>query len=150
LHAEAPTQRPARRDDYARHSVVPTRWQDNDAYGHVNNVVYYSFFDTAITAWLISDAGIDPYGGDTIGLCVASECNYRAPFAFPDVVEAGLRVGRIGESSVRYELALFRAGDDEAAAEGSFVHVYVDSTHRRPTPLPALMRSALETLVVGR
>lgn len=137
-----------KREDYAHHSAIATRWEDNDAYGHVNNVVYYSFFDTAITEWLINSAGLDPYNGDVIGLCIASECNYHGSFTFPDKVEAGIRVGHVGRSSVRYEVGLFRQGQEAAAAEGHFVHVYVDRDDRKPIAIPARMRTALETLVV--
>jgi acyl-CoA thioester hydrolase len=141
---------PGTRADYAHHSVIPTRWDDNDAYGHVNNVVYYSFFDTAITEWLIEVAGMDPYAGSVIGLCVASECSYRGSFAFPDRVDAAVRVGHLGRSSVRYEVGLFKAGEVEPAAEGSFVHVYVNRDNRKPTEIPAGMRAALESLVMER
>jgi acyl-CoA thioester hydrolase len=136
------------RSDYAHYSVIPTRWEDNDAYGHVNNIVYYSFFDTAITEWLIDAAGLDPYAGDVIGLCIASACDYHGPFAFPDKVEAGIRVGHLGRSSVRYEVGLFKAGEDAPVAEGSFTHVYVDRGDRIPTKIPDGMRKALETLIL--
>ncbi|WP_345784808.1 thioesterase family protein [Roseisolibacter agri] len=119
---------------------------DNDVYGHVNNVVYYSFFDTAVNRWLIAQGVLDPGAGDTIGLVVETQCRYFRPLSFPDRVTAGLRVAHVGTSSVRYELALFRDDDVEAAAAGHFVHVYVDRVSRRPAPLPEDLRRALEAL----
>ena len=138
---------PVSRTDYAHVETIPTRWADNDVYGHVNNVEYYAFFDTVINAWLISEGGLDIHAGETIGLCAESHCEYRAAIAFPDVVEAGLRVGQLGRSSVRYEIGLFRAGQESAAAEGWFVHVFVDAATRRPTPLEGRLRGALERLL---
>ncbi|MBM3547851.1 MAG: acyl-CoA thioesterase [Alphaproteobacteria bacterium] len=120
---------------------------DNDVYGHVNNVVYYSYFDTVINAYLIDTGKLDIEKGPVIGLCVESQCRYFKPLAFPDTIDAGLRVGRLGSSSVRYEIGLFRQGDDEPAAAGHFVHVFVDRAGRRPTPIPEPMRSALARLV---
>ncbi|MFO1329393.1 MAG: thioesterase family protein, partial [Rubrivivax sp.] len=119
---------------------------DNDAYGHVNNVVYYSFFDTAVNRYLIDQGALDVEHGAVIGLVVETQCNYFAPLAFPQTVEAGLRVARIGGSSVRYEVGLFAAGQPESAAAGHFVHVYVDRATRRPTPLPAALTAALKPL----
>lgn len=104
------------RSDYAHVEAIPTRWADNDVYGHVNNAEYYAFFDTAINAWLIRDGGLDIHAGDVIGLCAESHCTYHAAISFPDVVEAALRVGQLGRRSVRYEIALFRAGDEDAIA----------------------------------
>ena len=127
--------------------TIPTRWIDNDVYGHVNNVVYYAYFDTVINRWLIDEGGLDIHAGPVIGLCVESQCRYLAPAAFPDVLEACLRVAHLGRSSVRYELAIFRAGDAAPGAVGSFVHVFVDRTSRRPAPLPPGVRGALERLV---
>ncbi len=138
------------RSHYAHVHRVPTRWADNDVYGHVNNVEYYSFFDTAINAWLIDEGGLDIHGGEVIGLCAESHCEYRAAISFPDVVEAALRVGRLGPRSVRYEIALFRDGDDPAIAVGWFVHVFVERETRRPTEIPAALRRALERLVVDQ
>jgi acyl-CoA thioester hydrolase len=126
---------------------IQTRWKDNDVYGHVNNVEYYSYFDTAINAWLIREGGLDIERGEVIGLCVESHCEYRAALTFPETIEVGLRVGKLGRSSVRYELGIFRTGDDEPAAEGHFVHVFVDRENRRPIPIPAGIRAALERLV---
>ncbi|OGB91374.1 MAG: 4-hydroxybenzoyl-CoA thioesterase [Burkholderiales bacterium RIFCSPLOWO2_12_FULL_67_210] len=124
-----------------------TRWSDNDIYGHVNNVVYYSWFDTAVNAWLIERGALDIHGGGVIGLVVETQCNYFAPLAFPQAVEAGLRVAHLGSSSVRYEVGLFAQGSDDAAACGHFIHVYVDRETRRPVPLPAALKSALESIL---
>jgi acyl-CoA thioester hydrolase len=134
------------REDYRHLEAIPTRWADNDVYGHVNNVEYYAFFDTVINAWLIKEGGLDIHAGEAIGLCAESHCQYRAAVAFPDVVEAGLRVGHLGRSSVRYEIGLFRQGDAPAIATGWFVHVFVDRAERRPTEIPPGLRAALERL----
>ena len=129
---------------------IPTRWMDNDVYGHVNNVVYYSYFDTVINQFLITEGGLDIHAGSVIGLCVESHCAYAAALAFPETVRAGLRVGKLGSSSVRYEIGLFgEASADEPAAEGWFVHVFVDRETRRPAAIPDGIRSALDRLVVG-
>ena len=133
---------------YPHRFAIQTRWKDNDVYGHVNNVEYYSYFDTAINAWLIREGGLDIENGEIIGLCVESHCEFRAALTFPEVIEVGLRVGRLGKSSVRYELAIFREGGDEVTAEGHFVHVFVDRENRRPTPIPPRLREALERLQV--
>jgi acyl-CoA thioester hydrolase len=126
--------------------AISTRWDDNDVYGHVNNVRYFAFFDTAINAWLIEEGGLDIEHGDVIGVCAESHCAYTAAIAFPDAVEVGLRAGHIGSSSVRYELAVFKAGEAEPAATGWFVHVFVDRATRRPVPFPPRLRAALERL----
>lgn len=139
---------PGRRADYARFHPVGTRWMDNDQYGHVNNAVYYAYFDTAVNAFLIERGVLDPQGGPLIGLVVESGCRYHAPLSFPERVTAGLRAGHVGRSSVRYELGLFREDEDAAAAEGHFVHVYVDRATRRPVELPEAWRAALATLNV--
>ena len=131
---------------YPHFLTIPTRWMDNDIYGHVNNVVYYSYFDTVINAYLIGPGGLDIHGGTVVGVCAESSCRYRAGFAFPEPVEAGLRVGRLGRSSVRYEIGLFKAGEDEAAAEGHFVHVFVDREAMTPVPIPTAIRKALERI----
>ncbi|RCX11997.1 acyl-CoA thioester hydrolase [Extensimonas vulgaris] len=120
---------------------------DNDVYGHVNNVVYYSWFDTAVNAYLIEQGVLDIERSATIGLVVETQCNYFAPLAFPQTVEAGLRVARLGGSSVRYEVGLFAEGAPQTAAAGHFVHVYVDRTTRRPVPLPEPLRAALQPLL---
>jgi acyl-CoA thioester hydrolase len=135
--------------DYPHRRAIPTRWKDNDVYGHVNNVEYYSYFDTVINAWLVAEGGLDIHGGDVIGLCVESHCEFHAPLAFPDTVEAALRVGHLGRSSVRYEIGLFREGEGEPAATGWFVHVFVDRETRRAVAIPPAMRLALERLVVA-
>ncbi|MDQ3378189.1 MAG: acyl-CoA thioesterase [Actinomycetota bacterium] len=137
------------RADYPHLLEIPTRWNDNDAYGHVNNVEYYAFFDTVINAWLISTGGLDIHHGEAIGLCAESHCEFRSAFVFPETVEACLRVGYLGRSSVRYEIALFRRGAEEAGAAGWFVHVFVDRESRRSVQIPARLRSALERLVVA-
>ena len=131
---------------YPHRFAIQTRWKDNDVYGHVNNVEYYSFFDTVINAWLINEGGLDIERGEIIGLCVESHCEYRAALTFPETIEVGLRVGRLGKSSVRYELAIFREGDEEAAADGHFVHVFVDRVSMRPTPIPPGIRVAFERI----
>jgi acyl-CoA thioester hydrolase len=137
---ELPSETRAR---YRYFVAVPTRWMDNDVYGHVNNVVYYAFFDTVINRYLIAEGGLDIARGAAIGLCVESRCRYRKPIAFPDDVDAGLRVAKVGRSSVTYEVGIFARGEDLAAAEGSFVHVFVDRETRRSTPIPEPLRSAL-------
>jgi acyl-CoA thioester hydrolase len=136
-------------DDYGHVLHIPTRWNDNDVYGHVNNVHYYAFFDTVINTFLIEAGGLDIHTGPTIGLCVESHCTFKAALAFPETVRAGLRVGKLGSSSVRYEIGLFPADRDDVAAEGWFVHVFVDRETRRPEPIPAPVRAALTTLEVA-
>jgi acyl-CoA thioester hydrolase len=126
--------------------AIPTRWHDNDVYGHVNNVDYYAFFDTVINRWLITEGGLDIHSGEVIGLCAESHCRFDAPIAFPDVVEAGLRVGRLSRRSVTYEIGLFREGSEEQLAEGWFVHVFVDRETRTPHEIPPPIRAALERL----
>ena len=133
--------------DYPHVMDVPTRWADNDIYGHVNNVEYYAFFDTVINAWLIAEGGLDIHTGAVIGLCAESHCRYHAAVAFPDVVEAALRVGHLGNRSVRYEIGLFAESATEPAATGWFVHVFVDRESRRPVDLPPRLRAALEALL---
>ncbi len=134
---------PPRRDEYRHFLSIPTRWMDNDVYGHVNNVVYYSYFDTVVNRYLIEAGVLDFRDGAVIGLVVETTCRYFQPLAFPEVIDAGLRVSRLGRSSVRYEIAIFRRGENEAAASGHFVHVYVDRASRRPVPLPGDLRAAL-------
>ena len=136
----------AAREEYATVLQIPTRWADNDIYGHVNNVEYFAFFDTVINHWLIHEGGLDIHVGGIIGVCAESHCTYQAALAFPDVVDAALRVGHLGRSSVRYELALFRSGDAQPAATGWFVHVFVDRGSRRPALMPPQLRDALERL----
>ena len=136
------------RSDYRAHRIIPTRWMDNDAYGHVNNVVYYSWFDTVVNAWLIEAGLLDIHHGNPIGLVVETGCRYHRPVAFPEAVEAGIRITKLGNSSVRWEVGLFTAGHDDPAAEGHFVHVYVDRETRRPAVLPQAWHNRLLPLVV--
>ncbi len=145
--SDAKTEAPATRDAYPHFIVVPTRWMDNDIYGHVNNVVYYAYFDTVINRYLIAEGGLDIAGGPVIGIAAESHCRYRRAVAFPADLDAGLRVGKLGRSSVRYEIGIFAPGEDEAAAEGWFVHVFVDRVTRRPAELPERLRAALARLV---
>ena len=127
---------------------IPTRWMDNDVYGHVNNVVYYSYFDTVINTYLIAHGGLDIHApAGQIGLCVESHCRYAAPLSFPAIVQAGLRVETLGRSSVRYGIGLFDTDCDTAAAEGWFVHVFVDRATRRPEPIGGALRAALGKLM---
>ncbi len=134
------------RDAYRAFRTIPTRWMDNDAYGHVNNVVYYSWFDTAVNALLVEWGLLDIQAGRTIGLVVETGCRYHRSVAFPESVEAGVRIGRFGTSSLRWEVGLFTAGHEAPAAEGFFIHVYVDRDTRRPVPLPADWRERLAAL----
>jgi acyl-CoA thioester hydrolase len=127
---------------------IDTRWMDNDVYGHVNNVVYYSWFDSAVNAHLIEQGALDIHHGETIGLVVETQCNYFAPLSFPQLIEAGIRVTRIGASSVRYEVGLFAQGEEMCAARGHFVHVYVNKLNRRPVEaLPLNLKTVLEKLL---
>jgi acyl-CoA thioester hydrolase len=137
------------RADYPHFLAIPTRWHDNDVYGHVNNVDYYAFFDTVINRYLIEEGGLDIHRGDAMGVCAESHCRYHDGFAFPETVEAGMRVGELGRSSVRYEIALFREGAADPAATGWFVHVFVDREHRRAVPIPPRIRDALQPLTRG-
>ena len=136
------------RSDYVRFVALTTRWADNDAYGHVNNVVYYAWFDTAVNGYLIEAGALDIHAGATIGLVIETRCNYFASLAFPQQLEAGLRVAHMGRSSVRYEVGLFAHDAPEAAAAGHFIHVYVDRQTRRPVELPEALRAALQPLSV--
>ena len=144
-----PNARPAPRPrgDYRHFTSITTRWADNDAYGHVNNVVYYSYFDTVVNQYLIGAGALDIERSPVIGLVVETHCNYFAPLSFPHPVEAGLRVARIGSSSVHYEIGLFAAGQPLSAAHGHFVHVYVDRATRRSTTLPAPLVQTLQGLL---
>lgn len=144
--SESQKPQPEPRASYRAFHEITTRWEDNDVYGHVNNVVYYSYFDTVVNAYLIEQGVLNPERSDTIGLVIETQCNYFAPLSFPDLVVAGLRVARLGNTSVRYEVGLFRGDAQEAAAQGHFVHVYVDRETRRPVPLPDALRAVLEPL----
>ncbi len=137
---------PEPRTAYKVFRSIGTRWMDNDVYGHVNNVVYYSWFDTAVNAYLIEQGALDFQHGAQIGLVIETQCNYFSPLAFPQTVEAGLRVARLGSSSVRYEVGLFAQGEPMTAAKGHFIHVYVDKHSRRPVPLPPSLKAVLEAL----
>jgi acyl-CoA thioester hydrolase len=137
---------PLPRSAYRVFRPITTRWMDNDAYGHVNNVIYYSWFDTAVNAHLIEQGVLDIHQGDTIGLVVETQCNYFAPLAFPQTIEAGIRVAHRGSSSVRYEVGLFAQGEPLTAARGHFVHVYVNKASRRPQALPESFIKVLENL----
>ena len=137
------------REGYPHIETLQTRWADNDVYGHVNNVEYYAFFDTVINRWLIREGGLDIHAGDVIGVCAESHCTYRDGFSFPDDIEAGLRVGKLGNSSVTYEIGLFGVGADEPSATGWFVHVFVDAATRRPAEMPPQLRESLERLRSG-
>ncbi len=139
-----------RRPDYPHFLAIPTRWMDNDAYGHVNNVAYLSYFDTVVNEHLIRDGGLDIHAGPAIGLVVETRCLFYRPLSFPQVIDAGLRVGRLGNSSVTYAIGLFEQGVDAPAATGRFVHVWVERSTRRPTPVPATIRAALAPLLAAR
>jgi acyl-CoA thioester hydrolase len=138
---------PQPRAAYRHFLPIQTRWMDNDAYGHVNNVVYYAWFDTVVNEYLIRAGALDIERSAVVGLVVETQCNYFSELAFPQPVTAGLRVARAGTSSVRYEIGLFGGEDDSAAAQGHFIHVYVDRATRRPVPLPAPLRAAVEALI---
>jgi acyl-CoA thioester hydrolase len=147
--ASVPETVPETEGRYRYFLPITTRWGDNDVYGHVNNVTYYSYFDTVANHYLIREGGLDIHGGPVIGLVVESRCQYRAPLAYPDRLRAGLRVDRLGRSSVTYGIAVFKEGEALAAAHGTFVHVFVDRHTRRPAPLPEGLRTALARLVVA-
>jgi acyl-CoA thioester hydrolase len=135
---------PLSRDEFGLFRPLQTRWADNDIYGHMNNVVHYALFDTAINAWLIEKGLLDIEKGEIVGLVVETGCSYVAELAFPDHVTAGIRIAHLGQSSVRYEIALFRNDEEHAAAQGHFVHVYVDAATRKPRQLPGEWRRVLE------
>jgi acyl-CoA thioester hydrolase len=134
------------RSAYKAWRTIPTRWADNDAYGHVNNVVFYSWFDTAVNAWLVEAGLLDIEQGNPIGLVVGTRCVYFGPLAFPQAAEAGIAVEQLGTSSVTYRIGIFGEGFETAAAQGEFTHVYVDRANRRPIPLPEQWRAKLEAL----
>lgn len=142
--------RPAigKRAEYKHFRIIPTRWMDNDVYGHVNNVTYYSYFDTLLNRYLIDEGGLDFMNGSVIGIAVETLCRFHKSFAYPENIDAGLRIGKLGTSSVRYEIGLFGEGESEARAEGHFVHVFVDRVTQRPVPIPAGIRAALERILV--
>ena len=138
---------PGRRSDYRHFLAIPTRWMDNDLYGHVNNVVYYGFFDSAVNTYLIEVGGLDIHDGNVVGFVVSSSCDYFASIAFPERIEVGLRVGKLGNSSVQYELAIFKQGEEQACAAGRFVHVFVDRASNRPVSIPTALREAMARLM---
>lgn len=138
---------PATRDAYRWFCPITTRWHDNDLYGHVNNVTYYSYFDTVANTYLITQGGLDIHHGDVVGFVVNSGCQYFAPVAFPDRLEGGLRVNQLGNSSVEYGLAIFAEAQAQAVAEGHLVHVFVNRTTQRPVPIPEPLRAALQRLL---
>ena len=140
---------PRPRTAYRHFLTIPTRWMDNDVYGHVNNVVYYSYFDTVINQHLVETGVLDYDAGGTIGLAIETQCTFHQPLKFPEVIEAGLSVAKLGTSSVRYEIGLYRAGADDPAAEGYFVHVFVNRTTRKPTPIAGRLRDILTNLMPG-
>jgi acyl-CoA thioester hydrolase len=137
---------PGTRADYRHFLAIPTRWMDNDLYGHVNNVIYYSYFDTVINTFLIERGGFDIHRGTVVGVAAESGCRFHASIAYPETVDAGLRVGHLGRSSVRYEIGLFRRDIEPAAAEGHFVHVFVERATQRPVEIPAGIRAALDAI----
>ena len=138
--------RGAARADFAHFLAIPTRWMDNDVYGHVNNVVYYSYFDTAVNQFLIERGVLDIHQGEVVGFVVDSGCAYFSSISFPDVIHAGIRVAKLGNASVRYEIALYRNDDALPCAAGHFVHVYVERSSNRPTSIPANVREVLATI----
>ncbi len=136
------------RATYAHFQTVPTRWKDNDRYGHVNNVEYYSYFDTVLNCFLIDEGGLDIHGGQVIGYIAESNCKFLRSAAYPDILEVGLRVGKLGNSSVRYELGLFKKGEDAPCAEAWIVHVFVDRSTNRPQAIPDSIRAALTRIQI--
>ncbi|HSU22800.1 acyl-CoA thioesterase [Comamonadaceae bacterium OTU4NAUVB1] len=137
----------SQRHEFRAFRRIPTRWADNDLYGHVNNVVYYTWFDTAINSMLIEEGVLDLHGGSIAGFVVETHCNYLSPISYPQEVDIGIRVGRIGTSSVRYELAVFPKDEEHACAQGHFVHVYVDRATQRPVPISGGLAQLLQRLV---
>jgi len=141
-------QNPTNRSDYNYFSKISTRWNDNDIYGHLNNVIYYELFDTAVNKWLIKNNLIEIQNGNNIGLIVQSGCNYFSSFAYPEDIDAGIRVTKIGNSSVRYEVGLFKPNDDLASADGFFIHVYVDRASNKPVKLDYEFKKKIDTIFV--
>lgn len=139
---------PKNRKDFAHFTTIQTRWMDNDVYGHVNNVNYYSYFDTVVNSHLIDQGALDIQNSPVIGLVVETKCNYFASFAFPQKIEAGLAVSKVGSSSVVYEIGLFHEGEDTCAAQGHFIHVYVDRQTNKPTPLPDALKDVVQALTL--
>lgn len=135
------------REHYRHFQAITTRWHDNDLYGHVNNVTYYSYFDSAVNTYLIEVGGLDIHRGEVVGFVVSSSCDYFASIAFPERIEIGLRVGNLGSSSVQYELAVFKEGEEQACAAGRFVHVFVDRASNRPVAIPQMLRDSMALLL---
>ena len=140
---------PPARTDSPWFTAITTRWSDNDVYGHVNNVIYYSYFDSVANRYLIEEGGLDIHDGETVGLVVNSGCDYYSPVAYPEALQGALRVDRLGNSSVQYGIGIFREGDDQACANGTFTHVFVDRASNKPVPIPAQMREALAALALN-
>jgi len=138
-----------KRNRYPHFMSLQTRWSDNDIYGHVNNVTYYSYFDTVVNCFLIDEGGLDIQQSPVIGVAVETMCNFNTPIAYPETLDIGLRVGALGNSSVRFEIGIFRKGDDAAAASGHFVHVFVERASNAPVPVPDTIRTALQRLIVA-
>ncbi|MFO1037321.1 MAG: thioesterase family protein [Geminicoccaceae bacterium] len=141
---------PGLRSAYHYWTEIETRWMDNDIYGHVNNVVYYSYFDTLIAHFLMEEGGLHPWTDQVVGMAVETGCRFHKSLAFPDRVHAGLRVGHLGRSSVRYEIGIFKNDEQDACAEGHFVHVFVERAEQRPVAIPEPIRTALQRIVVSR
>jgi acyl-CoA thioester hydrolase len=139
---------PATRGSYKHFRSIPTRWYDNDVYQHINNIVYYAFFDTVINGYLMSEGGLNYETSAVVGLAIETHCQFHRPIRFPQTVEAALRVAKLGNSSVRYEIGIFVEAEDECAAHGHFVHVFVNRSDNRPVPIPSELRRALERLLV--
>jgi len=142
--------RPIARSDYKLFYPITTRWMDNDVYGHVNNVTYYSYFDSAVNRYLIEQGGLDIQNAPVVGYVVNSSCSYLSGIAYPDEIEAGLRVNKLGNSSVTYGVGIFKKGEDTACAFGDFIHVFVNRAENKSVPMPAQIRSALETLLIAQ
>jgi len=138
---------PPKRSDFVAFEEIHSRWMDNDAYGHINNVVYYSFFDTAVNRYLIERKVLDVLKSEAIGFVIETQCKYFSPIAYPDLIHVGLKVTHLGNSSVKYEVAIFKNDDDIASAAGSFVHVYVNRSTNKPTPIPQDVREILTGLI---
>lgn len=142
-------EREERRENYRTFVEIPTRWMDNDVYGHVNNVVYYSYFDTAVNGWLMAQGVLDYANSEFVGVVVETGCRFHKEIAFPDTLDIGIRVRRLGNSSVTYEIGIFKQGEEAPAATGHFTHVYVRNGEMTPAPIPAAVRSVLEPLAAG-
>ena len=142
-------QPPGTRSDYRFFHTIESRWMDNDIYGHINNVQYYSYFDTVIAQFLMSEGGFDPWQAEVIGYAVESGCRYHSAMAYPDTIHAGLRIARLGNSSATYEIGIFKNAQDTASAEGFFVHVFVNRATERPTAIPPCLRAAMETILTA-